>query len=128
MTLEAYDTKKQVMFKFDGIEDISKMANPADAANGVLQPPGGMKLIGMEDMNADPRVIALPADAIKTTEKEFARLREAMQKDPTAFLQAAMAGSGNRAFTNGSGPQMNGKIQLGPQPVVNNPIELPEKK
>jgi len=126
LILEAYDAKKQVVFKFDGIEDISKMAAPAKPATNVAQPPGGIKLIGMDDSDEDPRLIALPTDAIKTTEPEFAKLKDAMHKDPNAFLQSAMAGSGANMSPNG--PQMHADIKLGPQAVVNNPIELPEKK
>ena len=115
--------KKQVVFKFDGVEDISKMAAPAKPAS---EPTGDIKLIGMGDANEDIRLIALPIDAIKTTEPEFEKLKDAMRKDPNAFLQSAMAGSGANMSPNG--PQMHAQIKLGPQPVVNNPIELPEKK
>jgi GLPGLI family protein len=126
LILEAYDAKKQVVFKFDGMEDISKMTAPAKTANDMPQPPGGVKLFGMDDLDQDPRLIVLPTDAIKTTEPEFAKLKEAMHKDPNAFLQSAMAGSGANMSPNG--PQMRMDIKLGPQAVVNNPIELPEKK
>ena len=126
LILEAYDAKKQVVFKFDGIEDSSKMAGPAKSANDAEQPPGGLKLIGMDDSNADPRLIALPTDAINTTDTEFAKLKEAMRKDPNAFLQSAMAGSG--ANMGPKEPQSHMSIKLGPQAVVNNPVELPEKK
>ena len=126
LILEAFDTKKQVVFKFDGVEDISKMAAPAKPANDDAQPPGGIRLIGMDAADEDPRLITLPTDAIKTTESEFAKLKEAMHKDPNAFLQSAMAGSGANMSPNG--PQMHMSFKPGPQPVENNPIELPEKK
>ncbi len=126
LILEAYDTKKQVMFRFDGIEDISKMAAPAKPANDAAQPQHAIVLIGMDDSDTDPRLIALPVGAIKTTEPEFAKLREAMHKDPNAFLQSAMGGSG--ADMSPNGPRANINIKMGPPPVVNNPIELPEKK
>ncbi|MDB4901226.1 MAG: hypothetical protein JWQ63_507 [Mucilaginibacter sp.] len=127
LILEAYDTKKQVVFKFDGIEDMSKMAPPAESTAPIQVPREGGgtgKLIGEDDLNTDPRAIQLPTDAIKTTEKEFTHLREAMRKDPNAFAQSAMAAAGaNRP----GGPQMQMKIQMSPD-VENNPIELPEKK
>jgi GLPGLI family protein len=119
LILEAYDAKKQVVFKFDGMEDISKMTGPVKTAANTPKPPGGLKFFGLDDFDTDPRLIALPADAIKTTEPQFAKLRAAMRKDPNAFLQSA-SGPG--------GPQMHADVKMGPQYVENNPIELPEKK
>jgi GLPGLI family protein len=115
LILEAYDSKKQVVFKFDGIEDISKIAVPEKPANNPAQPPGGIRLPGMNDLDEDPRLITLPTDAIKTTEAKFAKLKEAMDKDPNAFIGP-------------NGPHMSMSIKPGPRPVENNPIELPEKK
>ena len=115
LILEAYDTKKQVVFKFDGIEDVSKIAaSPKDA----LQPAAVIRLPGINDLDEDPRMIKLPTDAIKTTEAEFAKLKEAMDKDPNAFIGP-------------NGPHMGPPpmpAKRGPQAVENNPIELPEKK
>jgi len=128
LILEAYDTKKQVVFSFDGIEDAGKMAAPAKNGTDAPQPPGGIKLFGMEDLDADPRLIVLPGDAIKTTEPEFAKLKEAMHKDPNAFLQSAMAGSGANMSPNGPQTHMSISIKPGPAPVENNPVELPEKQ
>jgi len=128
LILEAYDSKKQVVFSFDGIEDLRNMAAPAKTAADAPQPPGGIKLFGMDDLDADPRLIVLPTDAIKTTEPEFAKLKEAMHKDPNAFLQSAMAGSGANMSPNGPQTHMSISIKPGPRPVENNPIELPEKK
>ncbi|HTE01397.1 MAG TPA: GLPGLI family protein [Mucilaginibacter sp.] len=126
--LEAYDAKKDVVFKFDGIEDLSKMPKAAPVAvNNTPQSADGRKVMifGMEDANADPNIIQLPANAIKTNEKEFAALREAMRKDPNAFVQSAMAGQGMNVQT---GPKPVMKIQVAQGPTINNPIELPEKK
>ena len=71
-------------------------------------------------------LIAPPAGAIKTTQREFDKLKQTMQKDPQAFVQATMAG--NRA----DGVKMDPiRVPKGPGPrgpVINNPIELPEKK
>jgi hypothetical protein len=50
-----------------------------------------------------------------------------MRKDPDAFVQAMMASSGMNGPGGGPG-QDHIKIKVGPQPVINNPIELPEKK
>jgi GLPGLI family protein len=125
--LEAYDTKKEVVFKFDGIE---KVAPPQPGATEATapQPDNGRKMItiGGDDSDTDPAVIELPSRAIKTTEKEFTKLQDAMRKDPDAFVQAMMASSGMNGPGNGPHPQI--KIKIGPPPVNNNPIELPEQK
>jgi GLPGLI family protein len=128
LILEAYDTKQQVVFKFDGIEDMSKIEALATAPVAQMQPSSEgnatRQLFATEFDNADPRAIQLPTNAIKTTENEFRHLREAMIKDPNAFAQSAMAAAGaNRP----NGPQMQVNIQVSPD-VENNPIELPEKK
>ncbi len=97
LIVEAYDAKKEVVFKFDGMEEVkatNSVVNKADAPTVIT--PGGatVKMFGMDDSDTDPNVIALPVDAVKTTEKEFTNLKEAMRKDPQAFMQSAMAGSG----------------------------------
>lgn len=119
--VDARDAKNEVIFKFDGIEK----AIPAQPKNEKVvaeqdQPP---ILRGLDD---DMNLIAPAARAIKTTQKEFDKLKAAMEKDPQAFAQGVMAG--NRA----SGVKAdNIKVPKGRGPhgpVINNPIELPEKK
>jgi GLPGLI family protein len=125
--VEAYDTKKDVVFKFDGVEKAIPSAPKSSSSDN--NGGGDVQVVtigGSDDMNADPNVIELPANAIKTTEKEFDNLKEAMRKDPDAFAQSMMAGQGGNL--QGNGPKVNIKIKAGPAPVVNNPIELPEKK
>lgn len=127
--MEAYDAKKDVVFKFDGVEKVpAPQSVHADAAAGP-QPGNGPRIImiGGDDSNSDPAIIELPARAIKTTEKEFTKLQEAMRKDPDAFVQSMMAAQGGNLQGN-SGPQPHIKIKVGPAPTINNPIELPEKK
>lgn len=131
LIVEAYDTNKEVVFKFDGIDEVTNTPKPAIEAPA----PGGatIKLIGMDDANDDPNVIALPTDAVKTTEKEFKNLEAAMRKDPNAFAQSAMAGSGGgmRAGGPGEGPGGGDQVKIrinSVGPVINNPLELPEKK
>jgi hypothetical protein len=63
---------------------------------------------------------------IKATEKEFTNLKEALKKDPQAFMQSAMAGSGATFRMAPGGPK--DKILISQGPVINNPLELPEKK
>lgn len=135
LIVDMADTRKEVVFQFDGIEDASKAAKPTDpTGNSSLDHATGptvVKMIGMDDPNEDPNKIALPADGIKTNVKEFANLKEAMRKDPQAFMQSAMAASGmNVRGVQGSGPGVPTlKIQAGPGvTVINNPIELHEKK
>ncbi|MCR8558903.1 GLPGLI family protein [Mucilaginibacter sp. BJC16-A38] len=127
--LEAYDDKKEVVFKFDGIEDLTKAPKASAAVNNDSQPTGGVmiKMIGMDDDDTDPNIIQLPSGGIKTTEKEFTNLKDAMKKDPNAFAQSAMAGSGAN-LQGGPGPKPSINIKIGAGPVINNPIELPEKK
>jgi GLPGLI family protein len=126
--LDAHDAKNEVVFKFDGIEKVAPPQAVATAAGPSAQPDGGQKMIviGGDDSNTDPAIIELPARTIKTTEKEFTKLQDAMRKDPDAFVQAMMASSEMNGSGNGPHPQI--KIKIGPQPVNNNPIELPETK
>ncbi|MES2277058.1 MAG: GLPGLI family protein [Bacteroidota bacterium] len=138
LIVEAYDTNKEVEFKFDGMEAVVKSDKPAQAA--APSPATGMgmtvvKLGGMDDDNADPNIIAIPADAVKTTPKQYDDLRAAMLKDPQAFMNSMMAGSnmgggmnmgGGRVVTTGT-PIMRVNTN-GSGPVINNPLELPEKK
>jgi len=126
--VEAYDTKKEVDFKFDGIEkaviSIKKDDRPANQASDNQ---GRMAvMIGMDDEVGDPNIIQLPTKAIKTTEKEFANLQEAMRKDPNAFAQSMV--NAQAASQGGSRPAPKIDIKVGPPQVINNPIELPEKK
>jgi len=118
--IDAHDAKNEVVFKFDGVEK----AVPAPPYNGPADADLPPILRGLND---DQNLIEPPAKAIKTTQKEFDKLKATMEKDPNAFAQAIMAG--NRAE---GGPKMDQiRVAKGPGPrgpVVNNPIELPEKK
>jgi GLPGLI family protein len=124
--LDAYDAKKEVVFQFDGIEkvapqpghDSSQVNNGSPSGNG-----GRMMFFGEDDSNVDPSIIKPPSDAIKTSEKDFSKLEAAMRKDPNAFVQSMMASSG--ANGQGPGPKMKMNFKAGPQPINNNPIELP---
>jgi hypothetical protein len=137
LIVDAHDVKNEVVFKFDGIEEITK-AKTADAKPDMQHSPmgGGVVMFGMGDTNQDPNLITLPTTGIKTNQKEFENLQAAMRKDPDAFLQSAMAGMGGggggmHVIRNGESatPGQNGiKMKIGPQAVINNPIELPETK
>jgi GLPGLI family protein len=125
--VDAHDSKNEVIFKFDGVEKAVPLPPKSDPV-GNDHPDGQqhMMMLGTDDSDADPNVIESPATAIKTTQKEFDKLQAAMHKDPQAFADAMMAGQG--ANMPGNGPKMSIHIKAGPDPVINNPIELPEKK
>jgi len=129
LIVEAYDTKKQVVFKFDGLDNADKLEKPAPGDEAGTIKTGGtvVKMVGMADDVDDPSVIALPSTGIKASEKEFTNLKEAMKKDPQAFMQAAMGGSGANVRMNAN-PNSTSKFQVSQGPVINNPLELPEKK
>jgi GLPGLI family protein len=137
LIVEAYDTKKEVVFKFDSMEEVkTASASPGNANAPVVAGAPTIKMIGMDDPNVDPNLIAIPADAVKTTEKEFKNLQDAMKKDPQAFMQSALAGSGisfkpaEHGAVAGTGPggQQSKMMIKNDTVVINNPLELPEKK
>ena len=112
---------------FDGVEKVfitipDKQEKLSEAKNDGPGP--RMVMIG-GDNGGDPNIIQLPKNAIKTTDKEFSKLQEAMRKDPDAFVQSMMAA--HNANRPAGSDQMKIKIKAGPQPVINNPIELPGK-
>ena len=120
--VDAHDTKNEVVFAFDGVEKTAptlKIASIADKEEKDLPPIA-------RDLNDDPNLIVPPARLVKTTQKEFDKLHATMEKDPEAFAQAM-----NAANSHSDGPKMD-QIVVGPRhhgarPVMNNPIELPEK-
>lgn len=124
LIVEASDSKKEVIFKFAGLEDASKITENTASAEAGSNTGKVTQIIGLGEDNVSSKTIALPANGIKTTEKELAQLKETMRKDPQAFVQASMAGSG-----------VNVKMSSMPPPpkitplkiVENNPIELSEK-
>lgn len=120
--IEAYDDRREVQFLFDGIEKAAPVTIHTTGQPEMHLPPG------MEDdLNNDPGVIKLPDNATKTTDREFAKLEAAFRKDPNAFAQSMMAAhGGGMAGDNGPRPRMD--IRAAPAPVVNNPLELPEKQ
>ncbi|MCZ4222354.1 GLPGLI family protein [Pedobacter rhodius] len=135
LIIEAYDEKKEVKFEFAGLENVKEEAAKA-TENGEpkLTMPNGavgtVKIVGMDIGNPYfESEIKLPADAIKTTKKEFDRLKEARDKDPQGFMQAQMAASGMQgSFKTSTAPRPSGGITSLSKTTINNPIELPEKK
>ncbi|MBD1392748.1 GLPGLI family protein [Mucilaginibacter glaciei] len=136
LIVEAYDTNKEVEFKFDGIEQVVATDKPVVAAAPPQGPGTTVVRFGSMDDDIDPNLIAIPTNAVKTTDKEFANLQAAMKKDPQAFM-AAMGGGANMRPGGGaitgssafSGDRMVVNVNSGTSgPVNNNPLELPEKK
>lgn len=120
--VDARDTKNEVIFKFDGVEKAIPTPPKNETASAEKDQPPIVR-----DLNDDMNLIAPPARAIKTTPKEFDKLKAAMEKDPQAFADGVMAA--NRA--SGDAPMDHIMIRKGPGPrgpFINNPIELPEKK
>ena len=115
--VEAYDAKKDVVFKFDRVEKAALGApKPIKDRKGRIVPPLG------DDDNVDPNIIKVPTGSIKTTDKELAKLQNAMSRNPNALAQPMKS-----AAQNNGGPQTDISIKTGASPTLNNPIELPEK-
>ena len=150
LIVEAYDTRKEVVFKFDGLDKVDPKA-AAPVADAAPSTPGRTIVIGdMGESAKNANLIALPKNGIKATAKEVNDLRELRRKDPQAFMQMQMAAmqaqmGGNTvirssATSGGSGSStgggLNGITSVNIQSsgasakaaVMNNPLELPEKK
>lgn len=130
LIVEAHDEKNEVKFQFAGIEkvaeeDKSKVEEQTvTLGNGAT---GSVKLKGMDGSTYLGSEIKLPTDAVKTSQKDFDRLKEARDKDPQGFINAQMgANSGNMRVVQGTKfiPSSGDVKKI----VFNNPIELPEKK
>ena len=119
--VDAHDTKNEVVFKFDGVEKTVPM--PKSQLPGSNTDEKDLPSI-LRGLNDDPNLIVPPARFIKTTQKEFDKLRTAMEKDPQAFAQAI-----NATITDPKADRV--MIRTRPKgetgPVMNNPLELPEK-
>lgn len=146
LIVEAYDTRKEVVFKFDGLDKVDPNA-AAPAADATLNTPGRKIMIGgMDEGAVNANLIALPKNGIKATAKEVEDLKELRRKDPQAFMQMQMAAlqsqmGGNvvirsTATMTGGGSSLAGITSVNIQgsgnsakaSVINNPLELPEKK
>ena len=125
--VDARDSKNEVVFAFDGVEKTFQSSSKVQSADGSTDEKDLPPIL--RGLNDDPNVIQPPASAIRTTQKEFDKLRAAMEKDPAAFAQAI-----NAANSKSDGPKPDLVVAGGPKgarppgaPVMNNPIELPEK-
>jgi GLPGLI family protein len=66
----------------------------------------------------EPTIILPPEKGVRTTDKEFSKLEEMSHKDPAAYTKLMAQYNDNNGPSHGPGRG----------PVINNPIELPEKK
>lgn len=116
--VEAYDAKKEVVFKFDRVE------KAVLGASKPIKDRHGRTVIPLDDDadGADPNIIRIPTNGIKTTDKELAKLQNAMHKDPNVLVQTMKA-----TAQNNGGPKPDIDMKVGAPPIMNNPIELPEK-
>ncbi|HTI90740.1 MAG TPA: GLPGLI family protein [Puia sp.] len=123
--VDARDTKNEVVFAFDGVEKTFPASSKVQSASGSTDDKDLPPIL--RGLNDDPNLIVPPARVVRTTQKEFDKLRETMQKDPAAFARAI-----NTASDQGTGPKMD-HIVTGPKGSrppgsgINNPIELSEK-
>jgi GLPGLI family protein len=124
--VDARDAKNEVVFKFNGVEKaVPAKKKKGPAVDEKDEPPI------IRDLDDDMNIIASPPRAVKTTQKEFNKLNKVMQKDPDAFAQAVYE-SQQFGLPGGDAASMdNIKVRPGHRlngPVINNPVELPEKK
>jgi len=121
--VDARDTKNEVIFQFDGVEKVVFTAFKTIGDAGVAEKDMPPILRGLND---NPNIIAPPTRAIKTSQAEFDKLKDAMQKNPDAVGQAMVAGNRAAGIKTDNIRVMKGPGPRGP--VINNPIELPENK
>ncbi len=108
LIVEAYDTKKEVVFSFAGFEDKSQSAD----------------------------LIAIDPTDIKASVDELEKLHQAQLADPRGFAKA-MRGGGSTKQKRATESPLNSIspadiksiniVSAAPKVTVNNPIELPEK-
>ena len=118
LIIDAYDDKGEVKFSFAGLETVEDDVAKVEVEN---LPPG---LEGFGKMSANQNEIKLPANAIKTTVKEFENLREAMKKDPSGFLSTQLPTGVKMTRTEIKSPTAPASTK---SKTMNNPIELADK-
>ena len=112
LIIEAFDEKKEVQFLFAGLDNLKKENLTAEQAT---------KLKIYERNVFFGNEIALQTDAKKTTRTEFDKIQELYRKDPKGFISAATGTPRDKIFMGVSATDESHNI-------INNPIELPEKK
>lgn len=134
LILEAYDEKKEVLFQFQGMETVTATTEKPLEEAKVISSPGSLNIVAVgpgNDSGTENYMgseIKLPADAIPTSRKEIEKLKEARAKDPQGFMKAQMAGSNSSVVVTGYKMSPTSPVKAAEPIVINNPIELPEKK
>ena len=108
LIIDAYDDKGDVKFQFSGIDNLNTQATTAEqkalAAHFYYGP-----------------TIKFPEDAKLTTKADLDKLRETRDRDPLGFAKASAPNDGRIVVMGASTTGVS-------HTVINNPIELPEKK
>ncbi|MGV3547425.1 MAG: GLPGLI family protein [Pedobacter sp.] len=129
LIIEAHDEKNEVKFQFAGIDKVLAEDKPTETDQTVTLPNGSTGTVKFRGMDGDTYLgneIKLPTDAVKTSQKEIDKLKEARDKDPQGFMNAQMgANNSNMRVVRGTSTISSGPIK---KFTLNNPIELPENK
>lgn len=130
LIVEAHDQKNEVKFQFAGIDKVAETIPVKETeqhvpmGNGTT---GVFKFSGLDGASYLGNEIKLPTDAVKTTQKELDKLKEARDNDPQGFFNAQLAGKGGSFGATSSTTKIS--VPGGAKKIIiNNPIELPEKK
>lgn len=117
LILTAHDERNEVIFSFAGFESVKNQERTREEK--VENSPNGisLKMEGYDEFE-----IKLPANAVRTSKKEFNKLEVAMKKDPKGFMETQMAGSGVTMTVVAGKPI--GTAATSKPVVLNNPIEL----
>jgi len=125
LIVEAYDTNKDVLYKFAGFEKVNNSTNTnLNDENFINGTKLSLKGVSSGEL-LQAATISLPKNAIKTTAIEFEKLKAIREKDPQAFMNAALAGQGRNIRMNQSQTTNTATVL---KTTINNPIELPENK
>jgi len=132
LIVEAHDERNEVKFQFAGIDKVTETAAAKESEQPIAMANGGTGVIKFAGMDSSTSYlgneIKLPADAIKTTQKELDKLKEARDKDPQGFLNAQLASRNTGGSFGVTNTTRISTPSGGKKTVINNPIELPEKK
>ncbi len=157
LIIEAYDDKKEVQFKFAGIQKIKEGDLAVEKAAGLsVYFLKGTVGLNVSEVKLPPEGELTNGGIGKITKKEYDKLKVAYDKDPAGFGNAQNAANGATpgGGNNNSGRNPSGRIVGGGSSgggnggsgggssggygvhmtfspvtiVTNNPIELPEKK
>lgn len=112
LIIQAYDDKKEVMFEFSGIDNLKK--------ENLSEEQLVLEKAYEKTFFYNPEV-ALQKDAKPTSRVEFDKIIELYRKDPKGFISASTGTPVNKIFMGVSTTGESHKI-------INNPIELPQKK